>query len=227
MRHYQSVVFSIALTALAGCRPDPVTGPAGKSPQISADFSNDCSTQVITDPECENPPGDTWVYEYYGDVDGSAEISAQATSDNSESSPVWCTSFVKNLVSGRIESTPPLTFTSSGTFTVISRASMGWGTYRWPEGWWPATDGSGREVKIGTADAACWFGPISPGVSALQRFFYAFHNTEIRKLASNPGTGGGPPGGNNCETQWIVVEIDRGTGNGWEVLWEGYGTVCS
>jgi hypothetical protein len=44
------------------------------------------------------------------------------------------------------------------------------------------------------------------------------------------GTGGGGSGGgggdtdSGCETEWIVVEVNDGTG--WKKLWEGYASVC-
>lgn len=35
---------------------------------------------------------------------------------------------------------------------------------------------------------------------------------------------GGGDGGTNCSTQYIIIEVNDGTG--WRVWWEGYATVC-
>jgi hypothetical protein len=41
------------------------------------------------------------------------------------------------------------------------------------------------------------------------------------------GGGGSQTGGNTgCSNQWIIVEVDYNDGNGWQVVYEGWATVC-
>lgn len=38
------------------------------------------------------------------------------------------------------------------------------------------------------------------------------------------GGGGGGSGGSGCQVEWVVIEVNYGSG--WETYWEGYATVC-
>lgn len=123
----------------------------------------------------------------------------------------------------------PVTIVSSGFFIPTSGNNVaGNGTYTWPGGWWPSTDGSGREGNIHTALAVCAFGPAGAGFWTLYVTFYRFYG-DIRKPTSgsggDAGGGGGGPGGASCHMEFITVEVDNGSG--YKDFWSGMANVCS
>ncbi len=124
----------------------------------------------------------------------------------------------------------PLPFVSSGWWGMVFSQlyPFPFTRYVWPDGFWDATDGSGRSISIGTGDASCAAIIYPDGRVGVRVNFYAFHDIEIRRPRTGEQStgGGGDGGGGTCYQEWLVLEINYGDGTGWHVLWEGWGEVC-
>ena len=102
--------------------------------------------------------------------------------------------------------------------------------YNWPPGYWPAVDGSGIEVQIGSADGNCY--PDGAGYYYVS--FYKFYHVNARYprrggyYFGSGGGGGADDGGGgwSCSTEYVVIEISYDGGATWQTWWQGYATVC-
>jgi hypothetical protein len=228
MRRRQTLILAVGVAALWGCGTDTLTAPR-PTPKGAA---KDCSTQLYSDPTTCSDFGDGgYTYTDLNDY-GSAtvEFTMVGTPPGGPNTPVLCPAFYKSLVPATLS--PNL----AGTVTVISsgwfvpqtpNTTVGRATYNWPPGWWPSTDGSGREANIKTASAVCYVGRISGGLWTVFVNFYYFVGSIRQGSSGNTSGGGGGGGGGNisCETEFITVEVDNGAG--WQTFWSGYAQVCS
>jgi hypothetical protein len=195
-------------------------------------MSNDCSTQLYYDPtNCTDFGSGGYTYTDatgYGSAEVVFTFAGPPPAGVTAGVPAVCPAFYKALVPATLNPVggTPLTIISTGYFIPTTPVTLlGKGTYTWPAGWWPSTDGSGREANISTADAVCFFGPTSNQMWTIYVNFYYFVGQIRQGTSGGSGGGGGSPGGAACTTEFITVEVDNGSG--WTTFWSGYATVCS
>jgi hypothetical protein len=233
MSRRKTVILAVGAAAFWGCA-DNITAPRPVPPKNAA---KDCSTQLYYDPTtCSDFGSGGYTYtDLNGAGDALAVITIAGTPPAGVSAnvPAVCPAFYKALVPATLfpVGQDPMTIISSGYFIPTSGNTVsGRGTYAWPAGWWPSTDGSGREANISSASAVCFFGPAGPGLWTIYVNFYNFIGT-IRQGTSSSSGGGGSGGGGggggsaSCQTEFITIEVDYGAG--WQTFWSGYAQVCS
>jgi hypothetical protein len=194
------------------------------------ELGDECTPTMII---CEDgsPPPPPEVVDTFFELDGGASFSLTGAS----SAPSCPPGFTMNNNPATLlpPGEPPLFISSSG-WTYIDYGGMPdpYGRYFWPpnradpEGFWPAVDGSGRKAYIATALAHCYI-TVSGNIATLNVSFYRYNGVKIRypyRQTSSSGGGGGGGGPSGCQTEYVIIEIN--TGSGWTVWWEGYATVC-
>jgi hypothetical protein len=55
---------------------------------------------------------------------------------------------------------------------------------------------------------------------------YGGHTVQCPAEGSGGGGGGGGSTSDDCTWEYITIEVDYHTGNGWEVFWQGWGWWC-
>lgn len=236
--------FGCALFVTA-CRPDPTTvtepnlSPANATPSHRPSMVQYCEDLDDPPPDCTPRPPTEWT-EYFEEVSGAGGSNwVPPTGPNYSIAPdsygrgATCPpSFYASNVQATLfpPGQDPLTVASSGQWQMNFTWTYYWmppghARYYWPTGFWPSNDGSGRQAKIGWADGHCWANPRTNPPS-IRVDFYKYMGVEIRRRATYDGTGGGSGGGsgNNCRNEYIIIEVDDGSG--WEVWWSGYAMVC-
>ncbi len=196
--------------------------------ELEDDDPRNCD-DIFVDEDC--PPSDDEPgpqTSYFWSLDGDASVEYATANAALSSSYVSCPpGFTKYRVVATLlpPGEAPLTIVSSGWWGIIyGELADPYGRYQWPGGFWPAIDGSGREAKIGTADAVCRVF-ARPGGFTINVSFFRYNEVEIR-YPPTPGGGeggGGGGGGGGCVDEWIIIEIDYGDGTGWHTWWEGMG----
>lgn len=232
MRRCQILILAVGVAALWGCGADTLTAPQKTPPKSAA---KDCSTQIFYDPEnCSDfgEGGGTTYTNYNGYGSASLDITFSGTlpEGGAPGTPSFCPALYGAFVPARLTPVdqPHFTVISSGNFIPQTPQTVrGRATYNWPTGWWPATDGSGREANISTAEAVCALVQTSTTTWTIRVTFFYFVG-QIRQPASGgggSGGGGSAPGGASCHMEFITVEVDNGSG--WTHFWSGMASVCS
>lgn len=223
MRRPQTLVLAVGVAALWGCGTDTITAPRPSPPKSVA---KDCSTQLYSDPDnCSDFGSGGYTYtDLNGYGSAEVQITMGGTPPGGPNTPVLCPAFYKSLVPATLSPNLAGTVTviSSGWFVPLTpNTTVGRATYRWPSGWWPSTDGSGREANIQTASAVCYVGRVSGGLWTVFVNFYYFVGQIRQGSSGNTGGGGGGPGPYaSCEQDFITVEVDG------QLWYSGWATVC-
>ena len=188
------------------------------------------------------PPGayicDGWYYE----DDGFEEVFDDVThgeggwEEYSSSQGLQCPSYIFGL--SQITLNVPTPDGSTRSATIRTYGTWSWrqaiapmeALYNWPPGYWPTVDGSGAEVSISYAQGRCLVYPGNVVRVALGPNFYHVNTRYPRRRGYQPTSGGGGGGGSGgesgCDQEYVYVEVNRGDGAGWQVIWEGWATVC-
>jgi hypothetical protein len=189
--------------------------------------SNNSCTEIISETPCENVT-------YYPSIDAEASVSFEVENPSFNALPNGANTcqpeYIDWLVPARV--TPaegaPFDITISGVWTLIQLEGLNVGRYRFPSGYWPANDGSGRSVSVSSGSGYCFFSYSPNGSFRFSVDFFRMYGVHIKyPVTPTSGSGGTTPGGgSNCDTEWIRIEINYDDGTGWHTWWEGYATVC-
>jgi hypothetical protein len=222
----RALLLAVGVAGLCGCGADTLTAPK----QAPNGVAKSCSTQLYSDPtNCTTSGGGGYIYAN-ATGNGSALVSmtlpGPAPAGVVSGYPGVCPTFYRALVPALLtdDAGAPFTVISSGWFVPTQTTPVGKGVYRWPAGWWPSTDGSGREASISTAYAVCNFGPVTPTTWTLNITFYYFIAQTRRLTAGNTTGGSGGGGSPSCQVEFVTVDIDNSIGT---QTWSGNATVCS
>jgi hypothetical protein len=217
------------------CHDAPVpTSPALAPVARAADEMYGCSPQAFI---CEEGDVQEWYDDGFEEV-SAFEVSGPQTDEMQSDAPtsaVGCPSFAvgSGIHTSLSVPTPDgnyqyVTIQTSGTWSWYSDAGVQLAHYNWPSGYWPAVDGSGAEVTIGTALGTCRLFP--GGMIAAVSFGSPFRWVNARwprrrgSAQFTSGGGGGGGGGGTCTQEYVFIEYRDATG--WHILWEGWVNLC-
>jgi hypothetical protein len=233
MQARQRGVLLATLGLVVGCGDLVVPPPA---PELRAtapmfdELGNECTPTMIICEDGSPPPPPEEVVDTFFELEGSASFSVSG-----ESSAPSCPQGLPLLNTPATllpPGEPPVHISSSG-WAPIDYGGMPdpYARYFWPpnradaEGYWPELGGTGRKAYIAIGLARCYY-TLSGNTWTYHVSFYRYEGVKIRypyrQSSSGGGSGGGAPPG--CQTEYVVIEINNGSG--WVVWWEGYATVC-
>lgn len=214
---------TLALLLALACSPDKITGPSVHPPEKMSPDGAACEAQIIPDPSCTSSGGGGTTERYYSEAYGSLSFVLDFTVASPPENAICPKSAYLHGYYGSIDDVdPPLPFLISGLFTLMPGHAA---RYEFPPGWVGALDNTGRRVSIEAGDAVCRNVFYPPNTLRLYVDFYKFYGVRISTPISGGSGGDGGSGGSNCETQFITVQVDNGSG--WQDWWSGYASVCT
>jgi hypothetical protein len=235
-----SLVASLSLTLLGGCGDSGVLEPSRPGgPSLTT--RQQCLFQNIPDEDCEN-----YFVAPYDVVHDEAE--AELTNNTDSFTPysgaqTVCPDMYWGGGGGRVRDPKTgyyYTFTAQGTFIMSAMESTPFllsnqAVYYFPDpgyGGWTARN----ESNPGGVSASVWVDKgrgscvmLNPRLVSVNYFLFwgvRVKDPWLRNASYDPSGGGsfGGTGGGTCSTVYIYIEKDNGSG--WQVVWEGYATVC-
>lgn len=231
----RAAVGFLLLSTLAACADLPSsTAPIQPPASASADeLPGGCTPTMII---CDDGSTPTWQDDGFEEAtvyEASGALMDQIPMDAALAAPV-CPSYAYGIGLRTTLSAPrpdgnfqSVTISTTGTWSWWGEDGPSSAMYNWPPGYWPAVDGSGAEVSIGTAHGNCY--PLTAGMVAVRLgppFRWVNARWPRRRGEISPTSGGGGGGGDSCQMEYIIVEINYGDGTGWHELWEGWASVC-
>jgi hypothetical protein len=235
------VFMGFIVGSLAAACVDQPSAPVAKDPSrdqplFTLNDGGGCEPwMVICDGETQYPT--VWEddgYEEVGPLESSiAEGDFYPTSSSAYSAGV-CPSWTSGIGITRVTipkqdgGTQTAFVETHGTWTMREDLGPNLALYNWPAGYHKAINLSGVTVQIATGRGKCV--PITNYEVIIKwEELYGVNARYPRRRGTTQTSGGGGGGGgedeDGCHTEWIVIQVDWGSGT-YQDWWEGYAKVC-